>query len=129
MSMGTGRDCGHMWAGDGGVNGLACLLEEGHDGPHAAPWAEATWTDAESFNEKWTDRPVTGDADAREFLADAVEVLGGGFHPDTRFGDYVTNGVATFRHPGYLEDRIVEVFRYLEVDVYQVTLDLLHAAS
>jgi hypothetical protein len=41
-------DCGAPWRGDGGANGLTCLLAEGHEGNHRAEWADAEWTEAET---------------------------------------------------------------------------------
>jgi hypothetical protein len=42
------EDCGAPWRGDGGANGLECLLPIGHDGNHRAEWADAEWTEAET---------------------------------------------------------------------------------
>ena len=43
----TPTDCGKAWAGDGGANGIVCLLPTGHTGKHRADWAEAEWADDE----------------------------------------------------------------------------------
>jgi hypothetical protein len=42
------EDCGAPWRGDGGANGLECLLPIGHEGNHRAEWADAEWTEAET---------------------------------------------------------------------------------
>ena len=85
----------------------------------------------EELTLKWAGRQVTTEADGREFIDDCERIIGGGFHPDTRFDDYVishTGGRRTFTdaEAEELEARITEAFEVLGalgLDVYEISLD------
>lgn len=79
---------------------------------------------------KWRDEDfVDGPNVAKclDFLADCVSTLGGGFHPDTRFEDYVSGDKQLFS--GSDAESLDEVMEEVchEVDAYGVALDLLHS--
>lgn len=97
-------------------------------------------TTLETFAAKWTDRPVTSEADAREFVDDCERLIGGGFHPDTRMWDYVIidhnpdnygSRGPTFsdEDADVLDERLGEAFTVVDeagTDIYAVSLDLFH---
>jgi hypothetical protein len=76
----------------------------------------------------WSAREVLQLKDAREFICDCERLVGLGFHPDTRFEDYITPD----REPsfsaddaGILDARMDEAFAVMDeahVDPYEMSL-------
>lgn len=87
---------------------------------------------------KWAERPVVTEADGREFVADCEAAIGLGFHPDTRMYDYVTAQPGQpFGEPTFTDiqsdvldallDKTFEVLGAAGVDVYELSLEHMHA--
>lgn len=87
-----------------------------------------------AFVTRWESRQVTISADADAFVRDAAETIGMGFHPESRFGDYVNSGndgepTFTPEAAAMLERRIEEAYAVADRDPCAIANDVLDGSQ